>query len=100
MARYKHYDSAQTTMVPVSLEKQLMPGTLEFAIHILGQRYIDTTIFESRYQNDDTGCPAYDPKILLKVYSCVFSRPYFFTKDRTSLSREYHVYGSGLWYGA
>jgi transposase len=61
-------------MVPVSLEKQLMPGTLEFAIHILVQRYIDTTIFESRYQNDDTGCPAYDPKILLKVVLVAYSR--------------------------
>jgi len=49
MARYKHYDYAQTMMVPVLLEKQLMPGTLEFAIHVLVQRHIDTTIFESRY---------------------------------------------------
>jgi hypothetical protein len=33
MARYKSYDYAQMVMIPVSLEKQLMPGTLEFAIH-------------------------------------------------------------------
>jgi len=74
MARYKRYAYAQTAMIPVSLEKQLMPGTLEFAIHILVQRYIDTTIFESRYQNDDTGCPAYDPKVLLKVVLVAYSR--------------------------
>lgn len=74
MARYKHYDYAQTVMVPVSLEKQLTPGTLEFAIYILVQRYIDTTVFESRYQNDDTGCPAYDPKLLLKVVLFAYSR--------------------------
>jgi hypothetical protein len=52
MARYKYYDYAQTVMVPVSLEQQLTPGTLEFAMHILVQRYVDTSIFESRYQND------------------------------------------------
>jgi transposase len=74
MARYKHYDYAQTVMVPVALEKQLAPGTLEFAIHILVQRYVDTSIFASSYKNDDTGCPAYDPKVLLKVVLLAYSR--------------------------
>jgi transposase len=74
MARYKYYDYAQTVMVPVSLEKQLTPGTLEFAIHILVQRYVDTSIFESRYQNDTAGSPAYDPKVLLKVVLFAYSR--------------------------
>ena len=35
MARYKRYDYKQSLMIPVSLEDQLMPGTLEFAIHTL-----------------------------------------------------------------
>jgi transposase len=74
MARYRHYDYAQTVMVPVSLEKQLTPGTLEFAIHILVHRYVDTSIFESRYQNDTAGSPAYDPKVLLKVVLFAYSR--------------------------
>jgi transposase len=74
MARYKHYDYAQTKMIPIDLEKQLTPGTLEFAIHILVQRHIDTAIFESRYKNNNTGCPAYDPKVLLKVVLLAYSR--------------------------
>jgi transposase len=74
MARYKHYDYAQLVMIPVSLEKQLAPGTLEFAIHILVQRSVDTSIFESRYKNNTTGCPAYNPKILLKVVLLAYSR--------------------------
>jgi len=37
MARHKPYDYAQIVMVPVALEKQLIPGTLEFAIHMLVQ---------------------------------------------------------------
>jgi transposase len=74
MARYKHYDYAQPAMVPVSLEKQLTPGTLEFAIHVLVQRYVDTAIFERRYKNDDTGCAAYDPEVLLKVVLFAYSR--------------------------
>jgi transposase len=74
MARYKHYDYAQTVMVPLSLEKQLLPGTLEFAIHELIHRRVDTSIFESRYKNDEIGCSAYDPKILLKVVLFAYSR--------------------------
>jgi len=63
IATYKHFDYPQTVLVPVSLEKQLTPGTLEFAIHILVQRHVDTSIFESRYKNDKTGYPAYDPRV-------------------------------------
>jgi hypothetical protein len=70
MARYTHYDDAQTVLLPVSREQQFMPGTLEFAIHGLVHRHLDTALFESRYTNDDTGCPAYDPRILLKVGLC------------------------------
>jgi transposase len=74
MARYKHDDDAQTVMVPLSLEKQLLPGTLELAIHELIHRCVDTSIFESRYKNDESGCSAYDPKILLKVVLFAYSR--------------------------
>ncbi len=35
MARYKTYDYRQRVLLPVSLEDQLMPGTLEFAVHTL-----------------------------------------------------------------
>ncbi len=67
MARYKHYDYDQLLMVPVSLENQLMPGTLESAIHHVVEERLDLSIFEERYQNDETGRKAIDPKILIKV---------------------------------
>jgi hypothetical protein len=35
MAKYKRYEYSQKVFIPVSLEDQLMPGTLEFAIHTL-----------------------------------------------------------------
>src|SRR5262249_7554052 len=35
---------------------------------------MDTTIFGSRYENDETGCPTYDPKILLKVILLAYAR--------------------------
>jgi transposase len=74
MAKYKSYDYSQSVLLPVSLEGQLMPGTLEFAIHTLVETRIDTSIFDCRYGNDETGRLAYDPKILLKVVLFGYSR--------------------------
>ena len=67
MAKYKRYDYKQSLMIPVSLEEQLVPGTLEFAIHTLVERRMDMSVFDANYQNDETGRSAYDPKVLLKV---------------------------------
>src|SRR5512136_762843 len=74
MAKYKSYDYSQSVLLPVSFEEQLMPGTLEFAIHTLVETRIDRSIFDNRYENDETGRLAYDPKILLKVVLLGYSR--------------------------
>ena len=74
MAKYKSYDYSQSVMIPVSLKDQLMAGTLEFAIHTLVETRMDTSIFDDRYNNDETGREAYDPKILLKVVLLGYSR--------------------------
>lgn len=74
MAKYKNYDYSQSLLIPVSLEDQLMPGTLEFAIHALVEHRMDISVFDENYQNDETGRRAYDPKILLKVVLLGYSR--------------------------
>jgi len=74
MAKYKSYNYSQNVLIPVSLEDQLMPGTLEFAIHALVETRINISIFDRRYGNDETGRLAYDPKILLKVVLFGYSR--------------------------
>ena len=74
MAKYKKYDYSQSILIPVSLEDQLMPGTLEFAIHTLVEERMDMSVFDGKYQNDETGRRAYDPKILLKVVLLAYSR--------------------------
>jgi len=78
MARYKRYDYNQMIMVPLSLEEQLVPGTLEYAIHHIVEERLDLSIFDSRYCNDETGRKAISPKVLLKIvlfgYSRVFTR--------------------------
>lgn len=74
MARYKEYNYNQMRFLQVSLEEQLAPGTLEFAIHELLDSRVGTSIFEDDYNNDLTGRKAYDPKILLKVVLLAYSR--------------------------
>jgi transposase len=74
MAKFKAYDYRQRVFLPVSLEEQLLPGTLEFAIHTLVEDRLDTSRFEQRYRNDETGRVAYDPKILLKIVLLGYAR--------------------------
>lgn len=74
MARYKRYDYNQMIMVPVSLEEQLVPGTLEYAIHHIIEERLDLSMFDDRYGNDDTGRRAISPKVLLKIVLFGYSR--------------------------
>jgi len=74
MAKYKKYDYSQSLLIPVSLEDQLMPGTLEFAIHTLVESRMDMSVFDGNYKNDETGRSAYDPQVLLKVVLLGYSR--------------------------
>ena len=74
MAKYKRYDYSQSVLIPVSLQEQLVPGTLEFAIDALVERRMDLSVFDDNYQNDETGRSAYNPKILLKVVLLAYSR--------------------------
>ena len=74
MAKYKHSDSNQNLLIAVSLENQLMPGTLEFAIHTLVETRMDLSVFDQNFNNDDTGRRAYHPKVLLKIVLLAYSR--------------------------
>ena len=67
MARYKPYDVNQVTLIPVSFPDQILPGSFEYALNEIVDEHIDLRPFEARYQNDETGCLAYDPAILLKI---------------------------------
>lgn len=74
MARFKTPDYRQKLMLPVALEDQLVPGTLEYAIHHLLEVRVEDSWFDDLYANDDTGRPAYSPKMLLKVLLLGYSR--------------------------
>lgn len=88
MARYKTYNYAQMKMVAVSYERQILPGTFEHTLNHLIDHGIDLAPFAARYVNDETGAPAYDPAILLKVILYAYSRGVTSSRDIAGLCRE------------
>lgn len=74
MPRYKEVDYSQMLLIPVSLEKQLVLGSLEYSIFHLVEHHLDLSAFDSYFKNDRRGATAYHPKILLKVVLFAYSR--------------------------
>ena len=48
--------------------------TFERTLNYLIDNELDLSVFDARYRNDDTGAPAYDPAILLKIILYAYSR--------------------------
>ena len=67
MAKYKPYDLTQTKVISLSDADQILEGSFEYVLNEIVEEHLDLSVFEGRYRNDDTGCSAYDPKVLLKV---------------------------------
>ena len=74
MARYKDYSYEQTKLIPLSFSRQILPGTFEYTLNYLIDNEFDLALFEQRYHNDETGAPAYDPAILLKIILYAYAR--------------------------
>ncbi|HKJ37352.1 MAG TPA: hypothetical protein VJ972_01135, partial [Anaerolineales bacterium] len=74
MAKYKPTNEDQMVMLPISLQDQLVPGTLEHSINRLVDENIDLSVFDERYNNDVTGAAAIHPKILLKVILLAYAK--------------------------
>ena len=73
MARYKHIDTSPRFLA-VDLQRQLLPGTIEYALNHLIDHEIDLSGFDARFCNDETGAAAYPPAMLLKVILFAYSQ--------------------------
>ncbi|WP_289031906.1 hypothetical protein [uncultured Paraglaciecola sp.] len=62
MPRFISLNYQQNTMVVINYLDQLQTGTFEYAIHHLIEDKLD-----SKYQNDETRRPAFDPAALQKI---------------------------------
>lgn len=74
MAKFKPLNENQLVMLPVSLQDQIVPGTLEHTISRVVDEHLDLSVFDARYNNDETGATAIHPKILLKVILLAYAR--------------------------
>ena len=74
MPRFIPYSYDQLKLIPVDFRSQIQPGTFEFTLNLIIDEDIDLTVFHERYRNDNTGRPAYDPAILLKIVLFAYSR--------------------------
>jgi hypothetical protein len=79
MARYKDHSYEQTELVAVSYDRQILPGTFEFTLSEVIDT-IDLSLFDNRYNNDETGATAYDPGILLKIVLFAYSKGVIYSR--------------------
>ena len=73
MARFKPVHKGMK-LLPVDLDRQLVPGTFEHALNYLVDHELDLSALEARYCNDEQGASAYDPAVLLKIILLAYSR--------------------------
>jgi len=92
MPRFKDYDYRQAKLLPVSFEKQILPGTFEHSLCHVIDHELDLRIFDDRYGNDEMGCPAYDPAILLKIILLAYSRGVTSSRKIATLCEENVVF--------
>jgi transposase len=88
MPRFKHYDYSQTKMLPISFDRQILPGSFEYTLDYLVEHELDLGIFDHRYCNDEGGRPAYDPRILLKVVILAYSKGITSSRKIEALCRD------------
>jgi transposase len=88
MPRFKDHNYDQTKMIPISFDRQILPGTLEYSLIYLVEHELDLSLFDHRYRNDEAGRPAYDPAILLKIVLLAYSRGITSSRKIEQLCRE------------
>ena len=88
MARYKDYCYEQDKLIAIAFSKQIQAGSFEYTLSYLVDHVIDMEVFEGRYHNDDTGAPAYDPAVLLKIVLYGYSRGIVSSRELERCCRE------------
>ena len=92
MARYKDTSYEQSKLIPIAFSKQIPPGTFEYTLSYLVDHVLDMSVFDARFHNDETGAPAYDPAVLLKIVLFAYSRGLITSRDIEQACRENVVF--------
>ena len=73
MARFKPIHQG-LKLLPVDVDRQVIPGSFEYALCHLVDRELDLSAFHARYRNDLEGASAFDPAVLIKIILLAYSR--------------------------
>ena len=73
MPRYKSVERSGI-FLPVILAEQIQPGTFEFALDQLVDNELDCSVLDAKFNNDEAGASAYDPRVMLKIVLLAYSR--------------------------
>ena len=73
MPRYKPSEQ-NGLLLPVILAEQIQPGSFEFALDHLVEHELDLRELDARFNNEETGASAYNPRAMLKIVLLAYSR--------------------------
>ena len=60
-------------IIAIHFENQILSGIFKYTLSHLIDHELDLAIFNDKYRNDETGAPAYDSKIFLKIIHFAYS---------------------------
>ena len=81
-------------LLPVDVDKQILPGSFEHALCYLIEHELDLTAFHARDKNDDEGASAFDPAVLLKIILLAYSRGIVSSRKIEAACRENVVFSA------
>lgn len=77
----------QAKLIPLSFQQQILSRTVEYTLNYLIDHEFDFSVLAASYHDDETGTPAYDPAILLKIILYAYSRGIVLRRDIARLGR-------------
>ena len=87
MARFKPIHKG-LKLLPVDFDRQVIPGSFEYALCHLVDHELDLSSFHARYKNDAEGAPAFDPAVLIKIILLAYSRGIIHSRKIEAACRE------------
>lgn len=87
MARFKPIHKG-LKLLPVDFDRQVIPGSFEYALCHLVDHELDLSTFHARYKNDVEGASAFDPAVLIKIILLAYSRGIIHSRKIEAACRE------------
>ncbi|RJG05061.1 IS1182 family transposase [Noviherbaspirillum cavernae] len=87
MARFKPIHQG-LKLLPVDFDRQVIPGSFEYALCHLVDHELDLSAFHARYRNDVDGASAFAPAVLIKIILLAYSRGIISSRKMEAACRE------------